>query len=171
VANYEKQVSFWGDKGGAPKKEYEQLTQEKIEIDVLYDQLNTQREALKSTLLALDAQRIEFNGLVSQVNTIAGIFNRLADKLNVRVNVYNEVQGSRDEFISGLYTSDAKGETIDVFQFYDNKDLVITLAHELGHALGLGHATGTNSIMFPKSEGQKIQLSKEDLQMLTASCN
>lgn len=171
IADYEKQVDFWGAKGGAPKKEYEQLVQEKAEIDALYEQLSAQRKILQTTLLGIEAQRKEFNALVSQVNTIAGIFNRLAEKLNIRVDLFNEVQGSKEEFISGLYTSGASGETIEIFQFYDNKDLVITLAHELGHALGIGHATGTNSIMYPKSEGQKTQISAEDLQMLSALCN
>lgn len=171
VAYYEKQVNFWSEKGGAPKKEYEQLTQEKAEIDDLFAQLNSQQENLKSTLSALESRRTEFNSLVSQINTIAGMFNRFAKELNVEVAAYNEVQGSRDEFISGLYTSNAKGETIDIFQFYDNRDLVTTLAHELGHALGLGHATGTTAIMYPRAEGQKTQLKKEDLLMLQALCN
>lgn len=171
IADYEKQVDFWSAKGGAPEKEYEQLTQEKAEIDAMYDQLSARRKTLQLAILDLEAQRKEFNALVSQVNTIAGIFNRLAEKLNVRVDLFNEVQGAKEEFISGLYTSDASGKTIDIFQFYDNKDLVITLAHELGHALGIGHTTGTNSIMYPKSEGQKIQISAEDLEMLTALCN
>lgn len=170
TAEYSRQVEFWNKKGGAPEEEFKKLTTEKAAIDALFASLNPEQEALKRKFNALEAQKSELNDLISQVNTVAGIFNRLAENINVRVDLYNEVGGVGEEFVSGLYTSNQAGEKIDIFQFYNNQDLVATIAHELGHALGIGHASSSSSIMHARSQGQKTKLGREDLDMLNALC-
>lgn len=45
----------------------------------------------------------------------------------------------------GLYYADG----IDIYFFEDKDDLRITIAHELGHALGIGHTDDPATLMYP----------------------
>lgn len=45
----------------------------------------------------------------------------------------------------GLYYT----EGIDIYYFEDEDDLRITIAHELGHALGIGHTDDPATLMYP----------------------
>lgn len=170
MAAYDQQVEFWNNKGGAPKKEYEKLVQEQLEIAAIQKQLEPEQEHLKQMYDSLKVREDEYNSLVAQLNNVAEIYNRLSADVNKKVGYYNEIRGEREEFVTGLYISGGGEERIDIFQYYDQDDLVLTIAHEMGHALGLDHATSLYSIMYPKTEGQKMQISTEDLNMLNAVC-
>lgn len=62
---------------------------------------------------------------------------------------------------------------IRVFQFASYEDLVLVLAHELGHALGLGHAPRNGAVMsetIMSGTGDVRTVTEIDLRMLTARC-
>ncbi len=170
LRSYEREVSDWNARGGAPSNEYSKLEDEQKSLNETASDIGDERNRLNDEKSAIDRDFRNLSSLSGQVNTAAGSLNRVASSLNIKVDTYNQVFGSRDEFTTGLYTKDAAGARIDVFQFYDHDDLVLILAHEMGHALGLGHATESESIMYPSVGKQKPTLTDEDRKLFESVC-
>lgn len=167
---YENSVAYWNERGGAPEREYKRLSKEYDDIRILYDQISAKKALLEKPLETLEKAADDYNFLAGKVNTIGGILNRLAADLNIDIYSYNKVQGERDEFITGRYVQAGDSRFIDIYQFYDYDELVVIIAHEMGHALGLGHGEDPSSIMYPKIGKQSKKVSAEDINMLKELC-
>lgn len=170
VGSYEKQVAEWNAEGGAPPDEYEELEDTRKSLKKEASNLEENRDDLDDEKQSLEKKFRALNALLGKVNTLAGSLNRLAGVLNITVDSYNQVYGAREEFTTGLYTEENGEARIDVFQFYDYGDLVLILAHEMGHALGIEHATRVDSMMYPSVGEQKPTLTDEDRRMFEAAC-
>ena len=168
---YEEDVAYWNERGGAPKKEYDRLVKEYDDVRILYNQISMREVVAKEAFAVLEEKTDAYNLEAGKVNTVGGILSRIAAGLNEDASSYNRIQGDRDEFVTGLYSVKNGVRKIDVYQFYDYRELVIVLAHEMGHALGLGHASDPASIMYPKIGEQSLELSAEDISMLKELCS
>ena len=156
-AEYEKQAIYWNKKGGAPVNEYNKLTNDKLNLEELANQIKTLQTSITN--------------LVGNINATANVLNRIAASLNLNVSNYNDIGATQEtEFQEGVYKKDLNGEEIIVYQFDSYNKLVRVLAHEFGHALGLGHIDDPNSIMYKINQGTNLLLTQDDLSALKTMC-
>lgn len=155
LASYNKTVTEWNDKGGAPK-------------DVITE-LEEQQSDLTDEQHALEALAAKLNRLVVQLNAIGAQGNSLITDYNTVVNQYNDKVAEAHEFTQGDYTGDA----IDIYQFDSEEELIIVLAHEFGHALALDHVPNELSVMYQSMDAQELRngLSAEDTAEFTRVCS
>ncbi len=125
------QVQSYNQAGGVTKEQYEILQTQKKELEMKKNDLNKLSENL--------------NVLVAKINDTGDRGNILIDMYNRGVHEYNDSFGKSREFTQGTYSS---GTRINIYTFYNKDDLRLVLAHELGHALSLGHVKNTESIMY-----------------------
>lgn len=137
-------VESWNSQGGAPPEEYDALIKKQAELAAEADKLNK---------LAA-----ELNLETSEYNT--GVF-----QLNQRISDFNRDLRRKPE--EGLF--DPGTGTIEIYFVVSEKELTHTIAHEFGHALGLGHIDNSNSIMFPFST-EVVSLSPDDVQAIGELC-
>lgn len=153
-AKYDEEVEYWNERGGAPPEEYQRLQEEQT-------RLRRDQDALNRFADEVNANARELNVEVSELN-------RLAARTNAKVGAYNARAGS--DFDQGTYTEDAMGKHIDIYEFTDVVELKWVLAHEFGHALGLGHVENPESIMYSYNIGESFVLTAEDVAALLERC-
>ncbi|EKD25529.1 MAG: hypothetical protein ACD_80C00028G0001, partial [uncultured bacterium (gcode 4)] len=154
---YEKDINYWNSQGGAPKNEY--------------DALEERRRVLNDQVTAINQAQNSLNILVKTINALVVILNKLVNDLNLQVGKYNGIgQSTGKEFNEGEYISDGSGTTINIFEFNDEKQLIRVLAHELGHALGLGHLDNPKALMYRLNEGANAELTTDDIVTLKKQC-
>jgi hypothetical protein len=111
--------------------------------------LETEREAL--WFASEDAERMaeDLRGEIAAYNRRATDTRQRAADYDARVARYNEA--SPDGAVeSGAYSyTPTQGRRIEIFRAETYDELVWVLAHELGHALGIGHVEDPAAIMNP----------------------
>ena len=159
TAAYNRHVEAWNALGGAPDLEKSQLDAESEEIrrsqsdlSELIDRLGELQESYTRNLAA-------FNSVVTSHNGLVGLANRES-------SLYDETVGecSQDKYTVNY---------IHIYAFTGQNDLVRTLAHELGHALGIKHVDQIGSVMnaVSNSDSGPARLSNSDVDALKRILN
>lgn len=151
---YNRRVSDWNARQSGPESEHRALQQEGA--------------ALETSVAALESKRIAVNAMAARANMLSDRYNQLIGEVKANVDAINTTAGR--EFKQGLFTRDASGVRIDVFEYKDQTDLVHVLAHELGHALGIPHNGNPKSIMYGLNSSDSAVLSGEDIAALKETC-
>ncbi len=118
--------------------------------------------------------RNNLNALIQAFNPVSDRLNREIDEMNRRIDEYNQNFAGKFSFSSGKYEGRVGQGVITIYHHVNEQHRLLLLAHELGHALGLGHVSNPGSVMYRTIDRQlysgKIQLTGDDKEALRHQC-
>jgi hypothetical protein len=155
LGEYNRRVDYWNSLGGAT-------------TDVV-DALDGEKQSLAEEASTLDSNQQRLVALRDRANALVQEYNNEAKRYNAEVEDYNRRFAGGTQVV-GEWRRKDDVEAVTVFAFGDLNHFEIVLAHELGHALGLGHAQGDGAIMSAVEKGRKsaadLRLTKRDKELL-----
>jgi hypothetical protein len=140
--------------------------------------LEAEGATLGQALEELERAGRDLNSDIDAYNRRAAELRRRSEDFRLRVSRYNEAS-SAEPVESGRYSYDREsGRRIEVFRAESYDDLVWVLAHELGHALGIGHVDEPGAVMHAMlhddhaahAAGKPVMLGAADHAALLAVC-
>ncbi len=154
---YRIKVEEWNSKGGAPEN--------------VFNELNSEMEYLKTEYDYLKKQEEDLNSGIEEINSLVVVINKTAKNLNLNTTTLNKINKDRgEEFTQGEYKVGEDGQEINIYEFSTEQKLVTVLAHELGHALGIGHVLDEGAIMYRLNENEDGKLKEDDMLALSDMC-
>ena len=147
LERYNRRVQFWNQRGGAPEHERKKLKKKQRTLEQDYKKVKQEQQKLEP--------------LIQKINRVVLKINQVTRKYNRHVYSYQAKFGTSRQFNQGDY----RGNEINVYHFFDRSDLILILAHELGHALGIDHIQNPKSIMYYLMGDQMLtdlKLTQED---------
>ncbi len=144
LAAFNAEVDSWNRRGGASPDVYQKLMQEQQDLKNEVSQINQMGHQLNQSVDA-------YNSAVGNLQQATGNFNSI-------------IQERPEE---GLYNP--ASDEIDIYIHSGQNEFIHTLAHEMGHALGLGHTFSPADIMYPYTTSS-VSASENDTEDIRNHC-
>ncbi|WP_419819804.1 matrixin family metalloprotease [Acinetobacter sp.] len=158
--NYQRKVDQYNQLVNTLNQSHQNLdASARFQLDQQKNQLIIEQNQLKQQLDIYNQKVYELNHQVEQLNTVNQQYNQSVDHFNSRFQPR--------QFDKGVFD----GKTINIYEFASDEDLRVTIAHELGHALGLAHNNDPKALMYPMMKEQDLKnfrLTTADLAMLNS---
>ncbi len=129
-----------------------------------YAVLNAERQSLLYQKQVLDQKAALYEENQAKFNSSVNSFNENTRQMNSVIENANKRFTPR-EFHKGIFN----GKEINIYEFSSRDDLLLTLAHELGHALDIDHNDDPTALMYAFSGEQDMKnfkLKPADIQLL-----
>jgi hypothetical protein len=153
LSKYNAEVEKYNNEGGAPPEVYAKLKEEADHLGLLLKEFSPIERKL--------------NQMTDEINQLGEKGNAMISAYNAEVEEYNEIFGTLETFTQGDY----ERTRINIYKFTDAKELTQVIAHEFGHALGVGHVEGEESVMYYlMTERDFSALSETDVVAFKAVC-
>ncbi|HMO78473.1 MAG TPA: matrixin family metalloprotease [Candidatus Paceibacterota bacterium] len=167
-AAYEQERAGYDNRLKDYNQEVERVNQQGGASPEAYAELQRKQKALAEELAGLIDQEKELNSRINAINEQGERGNRLIERYNEEVVRYNEIYGNLNIYTQG----DFQRDRINIYKFSDTTELTRVIAHEFGHALGLGHVDDESSVMYYLMTEQSgpSQLSAEDKKAFILAC-
>ncbi|HKJ71353.1 MAG TPA: matrixin family metalloprotease [Gammaproteobacteria bacterium] len=137
-------------------------------------ELRDRRKELQRRASELQAGRDGMERLQGRVNELAVRANALVLRHNRQVRERDRLAGGGKKFHQGYYQrGGAAGRNITIRQFSNRDRLRFALAHELGHALGMGHVEAPRAVMhavYGRGPHPRLSLTDADRRALEGVC-
>lgn len=136
---------------------YAAIVQTNPQFSTEHQRLLQQKQVLDKEIHHYQQQQTRFNEMVER-------FNHQAQTINDAIDSANQ-QFVPHQFDKGIFN----GKQINIYEFQSLDDLRLTLAHELGHALGIGHNDDPSALMHPYAQSQDMKnfrLKPADIELL-----
>ncbi len=166
LSRYNERVREWNERGDTPSEVVAELRRTEESLETERRRLQERAREIEEAAQALNEEQAEFNRAVDEFNrTSAGLEQRFPPE-RVESGVYRETV----ETVNGRIQE--VGREILIYRFDDRDQLVRVIAHELGHALGLGHSPVTGAIMSEEHEEASAapRIHASDVELLQERC-
>ncbi|WP_038034046.1 MULTISPECIES: matrixin family metalloprotease [unclassified Thioalkalivibrio] len=137
------------------------------------ERLERQRRALDSARDDLEQRRRTLERRRDELNREIRELEGEIEGFNQRVAELNREIGATGAFDMAVYEQQGARRSITVFKASDADELRLTLAHELGHALGIEHVDDPAAVMHAmlgEANAGRRDLSDADRRALAAAC-
>lgn len=145
VADLNSEILFYNEQGGAPEEKFREIVARQQE---------------------LENEAKSLNSLAARLNQSTDDYNTEVGKLNNTVKTFNTALDYKPE--QGIYSEG--DERVEIYFTTNDQELVHTLMHEMGHALGIEHTDNDTDIMFSYTSGITTP-SESDLSELRFVCS